>query len=335
MSLESHVWESRPILTIIVPVYNTKNYLANCINSILQHESDEFELILVDDGSTDGSEVVCDTYAQCDQRVRVYHQSNSGVSSARNYGLDRARGEYVWFCDSDDIVVNGAIELIIEAIHTYAPLIVAFPVEQVDDQGSILGLIPAPSQSLGEHAGPLQRGDFLYLYAHVFRRSLSADIRFNTSLKLLEDRDFLYRVVCKAGDNQAIINKPLYRYLITRSDSAVNSTALVHYVNAISVQEDILRNEVKNKALMPAFSIFADYAIGVLALIARYGTMDYQYDRARNSLIRYRCYVGSLHGLLRIKYLLVLHFPKLFYCAMRLIGRIKGRRGLGSSVVVR
>ena len=91
-----------PQITIIVPVYNSEQYLHRCIDSILAQTFTDFELLLIDDGSKDNSGAICDEYAQKDNRVRVFHKENGGVSSARNFGLDNAQGEWITFVDSDD-----------------------------------------------------------------------------------------------------------------------------------------------------------------------------------------------------------------------------------------
>lgn len=91
-----------PLISIIVPVYNAEQYLPRCIDSILAQTFTDFELLLIDDGSTDSSGKICVEYAGKDFRIRVFHKENGGVSSARNVGLDKARGEWVCFADSDD-----------------------------------------------------------------------------------------------------------------------------------------------------------------------------------------------------------------------------------------
>ena len=91
-----------PKISIIIPVYNVEKYLSRCIDSVLQQTYKDFELILVDDGSLDNSGNICDEYASRDARIRAIHKPNGGVSSARNTGLDNAKGKYVMFCDSDD-----------------------------------------------------------------------------------------------------------------------------------------------------------------------------------------------------------------------------------------
>ena len=90
------------VFSIIIPVYNAEKYLNKCVESILSQSFERFELILVDDGSTDGSLQICNAYAQKDDRVKVVHKTNSGASDARNAGLDIAVGEYIVFVDSDD-----------------------------------------------------------------------------------------------------------------------------------------------------------------------------------------------------------------------------------------
>ena len=98
-------------LSVIIPVYNTKPVLPRCVDSILGQSFTDFELLLVDDGSTDGSGAVCDDYAANDSRVRVFHKEWGGTSSARNLGLDNATGEWVTFIDSDDFIENGYLTL--------------------------------------------------------------------------------------------------------------------------------------------------------------------------------------------------------------------------------
>lgn len=93
-----------PKISVIVPVYNAEKYLHRCIDSILAQTFTDFELLLINDGSKDSSGAICDEYTQKDSRVRVFHKENGGVSSARNVGLDEAKGEWVTFIDSDDWV---------------------------------------------------------------------------------------------------------------------------------------------------------------------------------------------------------------------------------------
>ena len=96
----------KPTISIIVPVYQVEPYLRECLDSILCQSFEDWEMLLVDDGSTDGSEKICDEYACRDSRVRVFHQGNAGLSAARNTGLDYAAGQYYTMVDSDDVLAT-------------------------------------------------------------------------------------------------------------------------------------------------------------------------------------------------------------------------------------
>ncbi|MDD2680427.1 MAG: glycosyltransferase family 2 protein [Candidatus Omnitrophica bacterium] len=102
------------LVSIIVPVYNSEQYIVRCLESVIHQTHKNIELLITDDGSTDNSGKICDTYAFNDNRIRVVHTQNNGISAARNIGVDKSRGEFIFFLDSDDIMENNAIELLIE-----------------------------------------------------------------------------------------------------------------------------------------------------------------------------------------------------------------------------
>ena len=105
-----------PLITVIVPVYNIREYLPRCVRSITGQTYENLEILLVDDGSTDGTGELCDTLAGEDKRIQVYHKKNGGSSSARNLALEKARGEYVGFVDSDDYIEPHMYELLMKGI---------------------------------------------------------------------------------------------------------------------------------------------------------------------------------------------------------------------------
>ena len=107
-----------PEISIIVPVYKTEKYLQLCLENILTQTFTDYELILIDDGSPDNSGTICDEFAKRDSRVSVVHQSNKGASSARHVGLSRAKGKYITFCDSDDVVSPMWIERLYRYVTT-------------------------------------------------------------------------------------------------------------------------------------------------------------------------------------------------------------------------
>ena len=127
-----------PLISVIVPVYNVEKYLNRCVDSILNQTFTDFELILVDDESTDRCGLICDEYVEKDSRVKVIHKKNGGVSSARNAGIDEAIGKYVMFCDSDDYVKSDWIEQLYNGItYTNADMVSSNYVE-VDDANNHL-----------------------------------------------------------------------------------------------------------------------------------------------------------------------------------------------------
>lgn len=111
--------QKTPLVSIIVPVYQVKEYISECVESLLAQTYTNLEILLVDDGSTDGSGEICDEYAVKDSRVRVVHQGNCGPSAARNIGLDLAKGNYVAFVDSDDIVLPDFVKTLYELAEKY------------------------------------------------------------------------------------------------------------------------------------------------------------------------------------------------------------------------
>ena len=109
---------AQPLVTVIVPVYNTARYLDACLGSLRELRYPNAEILLVDDGSTDGSGEICRRYAAMDSRFRVIHEENSGVSAARNAGLAQAKGAYIQFVDSDDTVAPDMTGNLVEAMET-------------------------------------------------------------------------------------------------------------------------------------------------------------------------------------------------------------------------
>lgn len=107
------------LLSVIIPVYNVEEYLAKCVDSILNQTYRNLEVILVNDGSKDGSGSICDDFVQKDSRVRVIHKENGGLSSARNAGMDAAKGEYISFIDSDDWIETDSYEHLLGLMEKY------------------------------------------------------------------------------------------------------------------------------------------------------------------------------------------------------------------------
>lgn len=129
-----------PKVTVIVPVYNVEAYVGKCVDSILKQSFSDFELILVNDGSTDSGGAICDGYAEKDKRVRVIHQKNAGLGGARNTGIEDARGEYILFVDSDDSIEPQTLETAVAKADRLQADILAFSFRSMDENGNTLSV---------------------------------------------------------------------------------------------------------------------------------------------------------------------------------------------------
>lgn len=126
--------EKFPLVSVIVPVYNVEKYLARCLDSIVEQTYQNLEIILINDGSTDGSGEICRQYAERDSRIRLFHQENRGQSVARNVGLDNMTGEYIVFVDSDDYISPQFVEILLVALLRSNVLIARCKYVRVADQ---------------------------------------------------------------------------------------------------------------------------------------------------------------------------------------------------------
>lgn len=195
-----------PLISIIVPIYNSKKTLCRCVDSILNQTFTDWELLLIDDGSKDKSGEICDEYTANDFRIKTFHKVNGGVSSARNIGLDNASGKWVTFVDSDDWVypdylnnyvrcLDDNIDLVVQGFNSDKPL---FSDENLSENkyfsnfdGSIFDGIPI-----------LLKNDILgFLWIKLFNNTIikKYKLRFNEKLNLSEDEEFIlrYLVYCK------------------------------------------------------------------------------------------------------------------------------------------
>lgn len=199
--------KSVPLISVIVPVYNVELYLRQCVDSILEQNLDDFELLLVDDGSTDGCGEICDGYKKLDNRVKVFHKSNGGVSSARNVGLDNACGEWVAFVDSDDIVSPSYLSGLYSLVELYSDveLVIQRVLHFKDGMTDIFENIPHQSHDNEEckvynksRVRNLILEQDLYLNCSVFpllyKKSLisKACLRFFDGMSFAEDLCFLF-----------------------------------------------------------------------------------------------------------------------------------------------
>lgn len=190
----------QPTVSIIVPVYNAESTLPRCVDSILTQQYTDFELLLVDDGSTDSSGSLCDGYAAQDARVRAFHQENAGVSSARNLALDRARGTYLQFLDSDDwITADATRSLVRAAVEHRCDLVIADFYRVVGERLSRKGDIDEDTVLTREgYAAHMMENpaDFYYgvLWNKLYRREIVERHRLRMDPEISWCEDFLFNL---------------------------------------------------------------------------------------------------------------------------------------------
>lgn len=206
-------------LSIVVPVYNAEEYLDRCLVSIMEQSFTSYEVILVDDGSTDSSPLVCERYSATDPRFITIHMQNGGVSSARNAGLDLAQGEFVMFVDSDDVLLPDAVERMMEGISGEDLIIGGFT--------SFIGGVPhrevLPSRDRKYGSADMTaffeeniRRNCEMLdapWAKMFRRKTIGSLRFCTELQYAEDKLFVFGFLAQCRSVRTC-PVPVYGYFI-------------------------------------------------------------------------------------------------------------------------
>ena len=214
---------SKPLISIIVPVYNAEPYLKMCLDSICQQTFTNFELILVDDGSTDGSGAMCDEYAALDSRICVIHKTNEGVSIARNTGLDKAHGEWIVFVDSDDYLLPDGLSLLYENVTlTSADCLLAG--SKVIQNNHIRDFIKPTSRCSNNVLESIFHNA---LWGYIFKASIIQEnnIRFVPKLAYSEDQVFLCTFAMNA--NEIIyVEEPVYVYRKNETSACASGDGL-------------------------------------------------------------------------------------------------------------
>ena len=259
-----------PTISIIVPVYKVENYLSQCIDSILSQTFSDWECILVDDGSPDGSGAICDEYAQIDTRIQVIHKKNGGVSAARNSGLSVALGEYVYFIDSDDYVEREALELSMsKAKQLDADIIVHGLVRDFIYNNSSTSLkytkLPEKDYStileMADRWG-LLKGPVNKLFKNTIIKNNA--LRFDESISYGEDTKFTFEYLAHCH-TIAFVPRHLYHYCFRNKDSLTSRDyPFDFWINTAEMLRDI-RLPIMSSFHMPlsyrdfVYSVFASH----------------------------------------------------------------------------
>lgn len=211
-----------PKISVIVPVYNAENYLHRCVDSILAQTFTDFEVLLINDGSTDKSGGICDEYALKDKRFRVFHKDNGGVSSARNLAIENVSGEWVTFLDSDDILPPSSIKSMVEAIQQAKADFYIF--NYLYDETSVKEALEDIISQEELIKGLLTYRINTAPWAKLYKTSYLKSIRFNTSLQIGEDLLFCFEYAMQIGKKMRVKHdcNEVYQYLC-RQDSVMRS----------------------------------------------------------------------------------------------------------------
>lgn len=236
-----------PKLSVIIPVYNVSKFLPACIDSVLSSTFTDFELLLIDDGSSDNSGAICDKYATRDNRVKVIHKENGGVSSARNIGLDVASGQYITFIDSDDTITSEMFQVLMDSAIKYNCDISVCRLNVVLGNGA--HKVVALEQSLlldskcvvsGFFSNPLIKELFYGPYNKIYSRKVIADIRFKT-YAIGEDVLFVFDVLSQAMEQKSIyIDKYIGYNYFYRDNSAIHAPFSAKKLDYVHAAADIV-----------------------------------------------------------------------------------------------
>lgn len=209
--------------SVIIPIYNAEKTLARCLDSILRQPFSDYELLLINDGSGDGSGEICAAYARSYPQVRYFPKENGGVSSARNLGLEQARGEYILFVDSDDYVADNYFAVIDAAVAQNRPDLLMFGARSFSGKPRqwVTGrFCEATELSIAQRVDAAMRGYlFSSLWCRAFRREviMTAGLRFRENLSIGEDQLFLFSYVLQC---RSIVSIPDLLYCVDVSDQS-------------------------------------------------------------------------------------------------------------------
>ncbi len=285
----------KPTISVIIPVYNVEDYLARCVDSILVQTYEKLDVILVDDGSPDGSGKICDEYAAKDSRVRVIHKPNGGLSSARNAGLDAAAGEYLSFIDSDDWIEPDTYEHMMGLLDKYQAQIVSFGNIEVDGATGeqTLGICPKKEECISseEMVGRifLWDGCDSSVCDKVFHASLFENFRFPEG-KLSEDVAITYKIILQTS-KVVMCERPVY-YYYQHPNSITKQTVITEKTFHYSQHTEKIYRDIRENhpAILPQVTYLRVKALSHILLLLEQSEAEVrqifaqQYRYARKAL---------------------------------------------------
>ena len=234
-------------VSIVVPIYNVEKYIRTCLDSIKTQTYTDFELLLIDDGSTDESGKIADEYALTDDRAKVYHKQNGGLSDARNYGIEKTTGEYICFIDSDDWIESTYLEELVKlADEKQADItICAYKrntgEEAIEQPKEIEETVETGTEALG-NIWSSRYGEYVVAWNKLYNRKLFEENRYTVGM-IHEDEAICANLYINA-QKVARTNRILYNYRVNNSTSIMTSNyslKRLDIIKAIEIRMDILK----------------------------------------------------------------------------------------------
>ncbi len=227
-------------ISVIVPIYNVEEYLNKCLDSILHQTFTNYELILIDDGSTDSSSQIADEYAVKDDRIRVIHKKNGGLSDARNYGLDKATGKYICFIDSDDWIEETYLEELLHlAKEQEADIVIC---DYLKNSGDISVTQPAePDIVIQSGTDAIDNiygsryGEYVVAWNKLYRKEIFDNLRYPVGM-IHEDEAIFGEIFCRAS-KVVRTERILYNYRTNNSSSIMSSEFSIKRLDIIKALE--------------------------------------------------------------------------------------------------
>ena len=253
------------LVSIIIPVYNVEKYIEKCVNSVLKQNYENFEIILVDDGSTDDSGRICDAFqSKNPKKIFCYHKKNGGLSDARNYGLKHSNGKYVVFVDSDDWIEEKTISEAHKEIVLNKADIAIYGIKIDNDNGTIKSKTPLKKEILTSDEGIIYLNSFRKIDVSacnkMFNRKIFNNIEFPKG-KLCEDYYIMYKLFGNA--NKIVVIPQAFYHYYQRQNSIVRNTKInMDYIYAAKEEMDYLNKNKKNIA----FAGKTGYAFAMITL---------------------------------------------------------------------
>ena len=315
--------EKQPLISVIVPVYNVEEYLPRCLDSIINQTYTNLEILLIDDGATDNSGKICDEYAQKDNRIRVFHKPNGGVSSARNMGLDNSTGEYVGFIDSDDYVELEYFEVLLGVAKEHnADIARCCEFEESHTDESKVDIYLSKEYNFLQKHTTEKLGNVVA--GALYKIEIVQPLRFTSGLYVGEDSYFNAQAV-KRSILSVATSKKMYHY-ITRVGSATHCSFNKKLYTEIDSWVKICELDYGNKKTKQ--SCYAALAIRCRAMIERYYFNDnFKKNYYKQTLRLYRKYYRYWNKYSSTTFKAkVISF--LFYIFPSIIVRLKKNRGI-------